>query len=101
MDKKIGKPLFENVFGENNTIKVLDFLFMGGNFDFTLTHIHKGTGLSRTAVRNAVENLEKQDLIEQSRKDNKSKYYKINKHNNKYCLLDMLYKKIKSEVIAQ
>jgi len=33
---KIGKPLFANIFGENNNIKVLDFLFMGKEFDFTL-----------------------------------------------------------------
>lgn len=96
----VGKPLFENVFGENNTIKVLDFLFMGDDFDFTLTHIHKGTGLSRTAVRNAIVALLKSELVEKSREDDKSKYYKVNKKSNKYKVLQNLYKQIMSDVIS-
>ena len=96
---KIGKPLFETVFGENNTIKVLDFLFMGKNFDFTLTHIHNGTGLSRTAVRNAITNLLEKEIVIQSRKDIKSKYYQINKQNSKYNVLETLYKQLKKDII--
>lgn len=97
---RIGKPLFENIFGENNTIKVLDFLYMGNDFDFTLTHIHNGTGLSRTAVRNAIEFLLNNKLAIESRQDDKSKYYKINKQSNKYKLLKSLYKTIQKEVLA-
>jgi len=95
-----GKPLFENIFGENNTIKVLDFLFMGKDFDFTLTHIHNGTGLSRTAVRNAISNLKEKDLVVLSREDEKSKYFKINKKSNKFSLLNSLYNKLINDVIS-
>ena len=95
-----GKPLFENIFGENNTIKVLDFLIMGHNFDFTLTQLRKGTGLSRTAIRNALENLIKVGLVEKSREDTKSKYYKINKKSNKFKALDKLQKRIMADIIS-
>jgi len=97
---KIGKPLFENVFGENNTIRVLDFLFMGKDFDFTLTHISNGTKLSRTAVRNAIRDLSSKELVIKSREDKKSNYYKINKGNNKYKILETIYKKIMQDVIS-
>ena len=96
---KIGKPLFENIFGENNTIKVLDFLFLGKEFDFTITQISKGTGLSRTAVRNAIDNLLNYKMVEQSREDDKSKYFKINTQNNKFSLLDELYNKLKMDIV--
>jgi len=94
-----GKPLLANIFGENNTIKVLDFLFMGKEFDFTLTHISNGTRLSRTAVRNAIGELIDKKIVIESRKDSKSKYYKINKRENKYKILESLYKKLQIEVM--
>lgn len=93
-----GKPLFENIFGENNIIKVIDFLYMGKDLDFTLTHISNGTGLSRTAVRNAVEFLLNNKLVEISRKDSKSSYYRINKNSDKYKILESLYNKVKKEI---
>ena len=95
----IGKPLFSEIFGENSTIKVIDFLFMGREFDFTLTHISNGTDLSRTAVRRAIEELLENDLVIKSREDKKSKYYKINKNNSKYFLLEQLYEKITDEIL--
>lgn len=96
----IGKPLFGNVFGDNNTIKVLDFLFMGKDLDFTLTHIHNGTGLSRTAIRNALEQLLNNELVEKSREDEKSKYYRISRNNKKFKILENLYNQIMKEIIA-
>ena len=95
-----GKPLFENIFGENNTIKVLDFLIMGHNFDFTLTQISNGTGLSRTAIRNALKALSKVGLVEESREDQKSKYYKLNKKSNKFKILNKLQKRIMADIIS-
>lgn len=94
-----GKPLLENLFGENNIIKVVNFLYMGKDFDFTLTHISNGTGLSRTAVRNAVHFLLGNKLAQISRTDDQSSYYKINKHSDKYKLLGSLYNIVKKEVI--
>lgn len=95
----VGKPLFGNIFGETKVLKVLDFLFMGKDFDFTLTQIHNGTGLSRTAIRNALEELLKIKIIEKSREDEKSKYYRINKNNEKFNLLNLLYMKLTNEII--
>ena len=94
-----GKPLFENLFGENNIIKVLDFIYMGKDFDFTLTHISNGTGLSRTAIRNAIDFLLENKLAEISREDDKSTYYRINKNSDKYKLLESLYNKVREEII--
>lgn len=97
--RQVGKPLLENLFGENNSIKVLDFFVMGKDFDFTLTQIHNGTGLSRTAIRNALEKLKKVQLIEQSRADKKSAYYRINKKSDKFKLIEQLYRKVMVDVI--
>ena len=97
----IGKALFSNIFGENNSIKVLDFLFMGKDYDFTLTHISNGTGLSRTAVRNSIEKQIEEGLIKVTRDDGKSKFYAIDKQSNKYKILNSLYEKIKKEIIKR
>ena len=96
----IGKPLFENIFGENTIIKVIDFLYMGKDFDFTLTHISNGTGLSRTAVRKSLNFLLENGLAKVSREDTKSTYYCINKKNDKYNLLESLYNKVKKEIVT-
>ena len=98
---KRGKPLFENIFGENNTIKVLDFLVMGKDFDFTLSHIAKGTGISRTAVRKAITEFVDKGIVIVSRQEGISVYYKINKNDHKYSLLNSLYKLVQNEVIAK
>lgn len=95
-----GKALLENIFGENNTLKVLDFLLMGKDFDFTISHIHNGVDISRTAVRNALKQLLDRDIAIVSREDEKSKYYKINKSSNKFKLLEGLYEEISQEVMA-
>lgn len=97
-NKIVVKPLFENVFGENNTIKVLDFFLMGKDFDFTLSQIAIGTDLSRTAVRNAISELLDKKMIVVSREDVKSTYYRINKEDKKFELLTKLYKELKKEV---
>lgn len=101
MDTKLGKPLLENVFGRNNTIRVLDFLVMGREFDFTLSQIESGTGLSRTAIRRAIRNLSKVDVIEQSREDKKSAYFRINKKSNKYKLIKAIYNKVIGNIIDE
>ncbi len=95
---KRGKPLLERIFGENNTIKVLDFFLMGKDFDFTIAHIRNGTGLSRTAINNAIQKLLDVEIIEKSRADGKSDYYKINRKSNKYMLIEGLYQKIMVEI---
>ncbi|MCK5107184.1 MAG: winged helix-turn-helix transcriptional regulator [Nanoarchaeota archaeon] len=95
----VGKPLFENIFGEGSVIKVLDFLVMGKNFDFTLSHISNGTGLSRTAVRNSINDLIERGIVMVSREVGKSKYYAINKIDKKFNILERLYKLIEKEVI--
>lgn len=97
---KRGKPLLVNIFGENNTIKVLDFLIMGKDFDFTITHIGNGTGLSRTAVRNSLLKLTDINIVEKSRSDDKSDYFRINKKNNKFIILNELYERVMADVVV-
>ena len=97
---KKGKPLFENIFGENTTVKVLDFLVMGKNFDFTLSHISNGTNLSRTAVRKAINELINRKIVKISRTIGTSAYYQINKDSKKYPLLTELYKLIQADIIS-
>ncbi|MFT4326188.1 MAG: helix-turn-helix domain-containing protein [Candidatus Woesearchaeota archaeon] len=98
-DGQTGKALFSNIFGENTPIKIIDFLMMGNNFDFTLSHISNGIGVSRTSVRNSINQLIETGIVEISRVDNKSTYYRIRKEDSKYPLLEDLYNKLQKEVL--
>ena len=99
MEKVKGKALFSNIFGKSTNLEVLDFLFMGKKLDFTLTQISNGTGLSRTAIRNVLEQLTKDGLVVKSREDAKSSYFRVNEEGSKFKILDNLYENIKKEVI--
>ena len=95
-----GRPLLSLVFGESNKLKIIDFFLMGKEYDFTLSHISFGTGLSRTAVRNGISDLVKKKVVVMSRKDKKSVYYRINRENIKYQIINDLYSKLVSENLS-
>ncbi len=99
--KQIGKALFSNVFGENTEIKLIDFFVGFKDFDFTLTQLENGIGISRASIRPKLKEMVERGVVEISRQDDKSTYYRINKADEKYKILQKLQKAIEKEVIGE
>jgi len=91
---KTGKPLLLNLFGENKSIEVMDFLLMGKGYDFTISHISKGSGVSRTVVYKTISSLKDVGIIEETRE----KYYRLKNENSKVKHLVKLYKELQEEI---
>lgn len=99
-NKKYGKALFSNLFGESTRITIVDFLVGYHGMRFTLTHIENGIGISRTTIRKHMEELIEIGLVEISKKDNKSKYYSIKKNTKEFTLLYKLHRDIGKNLVG-
>src|SRR3989338_5776012 len=69
------------VFGNNPTIKVLDFLITFADFDYPLTEIAKNSGVSYSTMQTFWHKLERNNIISKTRRIGKSNMYKLNTGN--------------------
>ncbi len=69
------------VFGNNPTIKVLDFLITFADFDYPLTEIAKNSGVSYSTMQTFWHKLEDNNIIVKTRRVGKSDLYKLNTSN--------------------
>lgn len=69
------------VFGNNPTIKVLDFLITFADFDYPLTEIAKNSGISYSTMQTFWHKLESNNLVTKTRRVGKSDMYKLNTNN--------------------
>ena len=83
----IGKNRIENnsflieVFGNNPTIKVLDFLITFADFDYPLTEIAKNSGVGYSTMQTFWYKLEKNNIVIKTRRVGKSDLFKLNTEN--------------------
>lgn len=70
------------VFGNNPTIKVLDFLITFADFDYPLTEIAKNSGVSYSTMQVFWHKLERNNLVIKTRRVGKSDMYKLNTKNS-------------------
>ena len=72
--------LLESILGKKNNIKVLRHLVMHRNWQFNITELAKDINLNKGILSRLVKDLEKENLINVSRKG-KIKLFSINKDN--------------------
>ncbi|MBI2672001.1 winged helix-turn-helix transcriptional regulator [Candidatus Woesearchaeota archaeon] len=79
--KQRDKSIFLEIFGDSPKNKILDFLVVFDEFDYSLTDIAKYAGVSYSTIQLIWDDLEKTGIVKQSRIVGKAKMYKINKDN--------------------
>ena len=84
-DKSIFSETQLGVLGElflgTSTAKILDFLLMFREFDYSESDIARNAGISTRHIYRAVPKLEKIGLIENTRTTGRSKMFKINSNS--------------------
>src|SRR3989344_4243983 len=69
------------VFGNNPTIRAIDFLITFADFDYPLTEIAKNSGVSYSTLQTFWHKLESNNIVIKTRKVGKSDLYKLNTFN--------------------
>jgi predicted transcriptional regulator len=78
---KMKKSIYLDTFGYSPINKVLDFLTIYDQFDYSLTDIAKNAGISYSTLQLMWSDLENSGIVKQSRIVGKAKMYTINKKN--------------------
>lgn len=73
--------MFKDIFGDNPTTKILDFLANHIEFDYTITDIAKYSEVSKPTVYKVIDTLLKKNLIIITREIGNSSMYKLNTGN--------------------
>lgn len=77
----IRSSIFRDVFGNNPTMKVLDFLIENKGIDFSKKEIIEGAGISKDTLFNYWQEIEEQQIVIVTRKFGKTKLYTLNSKN--------------------
>lgn len=72
------ESIFEEYFGRSPTIKILNFLILGKDFDYSMTEIAEGAGVGWTSFSGVWKNLQKKNIVKHTRDIGRAKLYKLN-----------------------
>ena len=75
------KTIFLEVFGDTPILKVLDFLVVNDDFDYSMTDIAENSGVGYSTLKLFWNNLEKNSIVKHTRTVGKAKMYKLNCSN--------------------
>jgi len=81
LHKEIGNPVFLEAFGDSPINRILDFLIVFDNFDYSMADIAIKAGVGYSTLKTLIKELLKRGLIIQTRVSGKSNMYKLNKDN--------------------
>lgn len=73
--------IFIEYFGNTPFIKILDFLIVGKDFDYSLTEIAKGAQVGWTAFSKVWKVFVEKGIVKHTRDIGKARLYKINTEN--------------------
>lgn len=73
-----GKTLFLKTFGNSPVLRVLDFLVVNEDFDYSMTDVAKHASVGYATLKLFWENLEKNRIVINTRNVGKAKMYKLN-----------------------
>ena len=76
-----GKTTFTRLFGESPIIKVLDFLVVNEDFDYSMTDIARLSDVGYSTLKLFWPRLEREHIVQQVRMVGKAKLYKLNLEN--------------------
>jgi DNA-binding transcriptional regulator YhcF (GntR family) len=79
--KKEPKSIFLTVFGETPQLKLLDFLVVSEDFDYSMTDIARLSGVHYITLRKLWPELERTGMVIMTRKIGKAKMYRYNSKN--------------------
>ncbi len=82
--------MLSDFFGDSALIKVIDFLEMNQEFDYTKAEIARNVGISKVTLYQLWPTLEKTGLVVETRRIGNGKLYKYNKNNPLAKALEML-----------
>jgi len=75
------KTVFLETFGDSPTLRVLDFLVVNEDFDYSMTDIANLSGIGYSTLKLFWNGLEKRNIVMQTRIVGKAKMYKLNLSN--------------------
>ncbi len=67
----------QRVFGDTGVARILDFLTVYKEFDYSMADIARKSGLGKMTVTRAWPTLERYGLVRETRKEGKAKMYKL------------------------
>ncbi len=72
------ESILTDYFGDSPFVRVLNFLILGKDFDYSMTEIAKGAGVGWTSFTKAWKRLTKNNAVVQTRTIGKAKLFKLN-----------------------
>ena len=75
------KTIFLEIFGDSPTLRVLDFLIVNEDFDYSMTDIASISGIGYSTLKLFWKKLEENNIVKQTRIVGKAKMYKLNFSN--------------------
>jgi len=72
------KTAFLSIFGDSPILRVLDFLVVNEDFDYSMTDIANMSGVGYSTLKLFWNNLEKDEIVVKTRIVGKAKMYKLN-----------------------
>jgi len=72
------KSAFLEVFGDSPTLRVLDFLVVNEDFDYSMTDIANLSGVGYSTLKLFWDRLEESSIVTQTRTVGKAKMYRLN-----------------------
>jgi transposase len=75
------KTIFLEIFGDSPILRVLDFLVVNEEFDYSMTDIASLSGVGYSTLKLFWEKLEKEGIVVKTRTVGKAKMYKLNTAN--------------------
>ena len=81
LNKTMGKSKFLELFGESPINKVIDFLVVFDQFDYSMADIAENAGVGYSTLKELIPKLQKKKIIVKTRISGKSSMYKINNDN--------------------
>ncbi|MEK6857409.1 MAG: hypothetical protein AABX39_02355, partial [Nanoarchaeota archaeon] len=73
--------LFLEVVGDSPVFRVLDFLTVNDDFDYSMTDIAKLSGVGYSTLKLFWPRLEKENIVSETRLVGKAKMYNLNENN--------------------
>ncbi|MEK6891715.1 MAG: helix-turn-helix transcriptional regulator [Nanoarchaeota archaeon] len=75
------KTAFLQIFGDSPMLKVMDFLIVNEDFDYSMTDIASQSGVGYSTLKLFWKKLEESKIVKQTRVVGKAKMYRLNFEN--------------------
>tara|TARA_Y100000310_G_C20691793_1_gene822771 strand:- start:2982 stop:3308 length:327 start_codon:yes stop_codon:yes gene_type:complete len=72
------ESIFEDYFGNSPQIRILNFLILGKDFDYSMTDIAEGANVGWTSFTRVWRDLQKKKIVIPTRNIGRAKLYKLN-----------------------